>query len=116
MDENQQNSIEKKTETIVDGNNNEPYGQPGKGQAIASMVLGIVSVVFWFFGAGAIVGLVTGIIGIIMAESAKKKGYVGGMRTAGLVCSIIGLVGSALVFLACVACASVLGTAGAVFK
>ena len=59
--------------------------QPGKGAAIASLVLGIVSVIFWFFGAGALIGLITG---------------------------IIGLIGSALIFVACVACVGALGTAG----
>ena len=85
----------------------------GKGLAVAGMVLGIVSIVFWFFGAGALVGLVTGIIGLICSSSAKKAGYIGGMQTAGFVCSLIGLIGSALVFVACVACLGAVGTAGA---
>lgn len=34
----------------------------GKGNAIASMVLGIVGVVLWFFGVGSIVSIITGII------------------------------------------------------
>lgn len=85
---------------------------PGKGAAIASMVLGIIAVVFWFFGWGAIVSIVCGIVGLILASSSKKAGFSGGIRTAGLVCSIIGLVGGALVLIACVACASALGMAG----
>ena len=32
------------------GYNNYPQYEPGKGQAIASMVLGIVGIVFWWFG------------------------------------------------------------------
>ena len=92
------------------GFNGAPNGaQPGKGAATASLVLGIVSVVFWFFGMGAIVGLITGIIGIICSVNAKKAGFVGGIQTAGLVCSIIGVVGSAIVFVACVACVGTLG-------
>lgn len=85
----------------------------GKGAATASLVLGIISIVTWFFGMGALVGLITGIIGLICASNAKKAGFVGGMRTAGFVCSLIGVIGSALVFVACVACVGVLGTAGA---
>ncbi len=85
----------------------------GKGAAIASMVLGIISIVTWFFGMGALVGLITGVIGLICASNAKKAGFVGGMRTAGFVCSLIGVIGSALVFVACVACVGVLGAAGA---
>ena len=86
--------------------------QPGKGAAIASLVLGIVSVIFWFFGAGAFIGLITGIIGLICSSNAKKQGFTGGIRTAGFVCSLIGLIGSALIFVACVACVGALGTAG----
>lgn len=85
-------------------------GQPGKGQAVASLVLGIVSIVFWFFGAGAFVGVVTGIVGLICSSSAKKQGFVGGIRTAGFVCSLVGLCGCGLVFVSCIAC---IGTAGA---
>ena len=68
---------------------------PGKGLAIASLVLGIIAVALWFFGYSAIISVVLGIIGIILASSAKKKGFDGGVRTAGLVLSIIGLVGGA---------------------
>lgn len=95
------------------GNNVPTGGQPGKGAAIAGLVLGIVSIVCWFFGYGALVGLITGIIGIICSSSAKKSGFVGGVQTAGFVCSLIGLIGSALVFVACVACVGMLGAAGA---
>ena len=87
--------------------------EPGKGAAVASLVLGVVSIVTWFFGMGALIGLITGVIGLICASNAKKAGFVGGMRTAGFVCSLIVVIGSALVFVACVACVGVLGTAGA---
>lgn len=65
------------------------------------------------FEMGALIGLITGVIGLICASNAKNAGFVGGMRTAGFVCSLIGVIGSALVFVACVACVGVLGTAGA---
>lgn len=102
----------------MDGNNFVNNGsangnEPGKGAAIASLVLGIISIVTWFFGMGALIGLITGVIGLICASNAKNAGFVGGMRTAGFVCSLIGVIGSALVFVACVACVGVLGTAGA---
>jgi len=82
---------------------------PGKSAATASLVLGIVSVVFWFFGMGAIVSVVCGIIGLITASNAKKQGFNGGTRTAGFICSLIGLIGGAIVFVACVACAGAIG-------
>ena len=97
-------------------NNQAPVGdgnQPGKGAATASLVLGIISVVCWFFGVGAAVGLVTGIIGLILASSSKKAGFEGGIRTAGFVLSLIGIIGSAIVFVACIACVGIMGSAGA---
>ena len=78
---------------------------PGKGAATASMVLGIIAVVLWFFGYGALVSVILGIIGLVLAGNAKKAGYNGGMRTAGFVLSLIGLIGGAVFFVACVACA-----------
>lgn len=85
---------------------------PGKGAAIASMVLGIVGVVLWFFGYGAILSVILGIVGLILAGNAKKAGFVGGIATAGTVLSIISLVGGAIFLVACVACAGVLSSIG----
>ena len=86
---------------------------PGKGQAIASMVLGIISVVLWFFGYGSLISIILGIVGLVLAGNSKKAGFEGGMRTAGFVLSLIGLIGGALFFVACVACAGILASAGA---
>ena len=72
------------------------------GFAIASLVLGIVSVVFSFIGLSVPFGLVLGIVGIILGVNAKKKNP-SGMATAGLVLSIIGTILCALIFIACVA-------------
>lgn len=91
---------------------NENQVVPGKGSATASMVLGIISVVLWFFGYSALVSVVLGIIGLVLAGSAKKAGFEGGIRTAGFVLSLIGLIGGALFFVACVACAGAMGAAG----
>lgn len=87
--------------------------QPGKGAAIGSLVCGIVSIVFWFFGLGAIVSVILGIVGLILSSNAKKAGFVGGMQTAGFVTSLLGLIFGALFFVACVACAGALGSIGA---
>lgn len=85
---------------------------PGKGAATASLVLGIVAVACWFFGWGAIISIACGIVGIVLASSSKKAGFTGGIRTAGFVLSLIGLIGGGVVLVACVACAGVLGAAG----
>lgn len=80
------------------------------GFAIASLVLGIVSLVFNFF-ALQVFGLILGIVGIVLGVIAKKKNPTG-MATAGLVLSIIGTVLCALLFIACAACVGAVGTAG----
>ena len=65
---------------------------PLHGKAVASLILGICSIVCWFCG------LYGAIIGIVMASKAKKAGNTEGIRTGGLVCSIIGLAGSGIAF------------------
>ena len=86
---------------------------PGKGAATASLVLGIISVVLWFFGYSALVSVILGIVGLILAGNAKKAGFNGGIRTAGFVLSLIGLIGGASFFVACVACVGAIGAADA---
>lgn len=94
------------------GYNNYNGDVPGKGAATASMVLGIISVVLWFFGYSAIVSVILGVVGLILAGNAKKAGFMGGIRTAGFVLSLVGLIGGALVFIACVAVVGAIGTLG----
>lgn len=86
---------------------------PGKGQATASLVLGIIAVVCWFFGYSSIVSIILGIIGIVLASKAKKAGFNEGIRTAGFVLSLIGLIGGGIAFIACVACVGSLAAIGA---
>lgn len=61
----------------------QPVAQPGKGFAIAGMVCGIVS--FFCFA------VILGTLGIVFGATAKKKGYMGGMATAGIACGVVGL-------------------------
>ena len=86
---------------------------PGKGQATASLVLGIISVVFWFFGVSSIVSLILGIVGLVLASLSKQNGFEGGIRTAGFVLSLIGTIGGAIIFVTCVMCIGCIGAAGA---
>lgn len=72
--------------------------------AVASMVLGILALVFAIVGGGVSwLGIVIGIIGIILAAVARKNGP-SGMATAGLVMSIIGTSLALVFWLACIAC------------
>lgn len=78
----------------MNGNDMEPYGgsnqQGSSGMAVASMVLGILSIVLccmWY------AALPMGIIGLILGIVSLKKGNLGaGMAKAGIVTSVIGIV------------------------
>ena len=79
---------------MYDGSNGEsmyqePQNNESKGLAIASMVLGIVSLVLscvWY------VSIPAAIVGIILGVMHNKKNGKCGMSTAGIACSIISLV------------------------
>lgn len=68
----------------------------GKTQGITSLVLGIVSVLSCFTGIGALIGVITGIIGLVYANKAKRNGYKEGIQTGGFVSSLVGLIVSAI--------------------
>lgn len=89
---------------------------PGKGLATASLVLGIISVCLWFFGYTSLLSVILGIVGIVLAVMSKKQGFEGGIRTAGLVLSIIAVVGGVIFFVACVACAACAAIGGALAR
>ena len=92
-----------------------------KNKSIASLGLGIVAIVLAWFGWGALVALVCGIVGVVLAagcmKSLKAAGVKpSGMTIAGLVCSIVGLALSAILFIIVICALSVacsaLGAAG----
>ena len=73
----------------MDENTQNNVPQQGKGLAIASMVLGIISVVLFCI---PYICIPCGLIGLILggvALATKKPGK--GMAIAGLVCSILGI-------------------------
>lgn len=79
------------------------------GLAIASLVLGILGLVFFFIQ--SLVGIILAIIGLVLGIVAKKR-QPSGMATAGIVLSIIALALCAVSFIACLACVGCLnGTA-----
>lgn len=73
--------------------------------AIASLVLGIIAVVFCLMGPLAWLGLIVGVVGLVLAILARKTEKTGA-STAGMVLSIIGIVLSGIMWLACMVCAS----------
>ncbi len=84
---------------------------PARGKAVASLVLGIIALVLCWWGWVGVVAIILSVIGIILAIGARKElqpEQGRGMATGGLVCSIIALAISAIVFLSCVVCASTL--------
>jgi len=76
---------------------------PGRGMAIASLILGIASIPLAFI----YVGIATAIVGLVLGIMAKKKqseaGFPTGMAVAGMVCSIITLALSIVVSILCTA-------------
>ena len=90
-------------------------GSVSHGKAVASLILGICSIVSWFFGLGALLGMVLGIVGLVLAGQAKKAGNIEGIRTAGFVCSLIGLIGSAIAVIIALGAVFALGTLAYMF-
>lgn len=88
-----------------------PAPQPGKGLATASLICSIFSIILFYMGLFSVFGIILGIIAIVTSACAKKKGFVGGMATAGLVMGIIGTVLSCIFFITCLSCIGVIGNA-----
>ena len=86
------------------GYGQQPFGQPGhagpqkNGMGIASLVLGILSLVSWFFFIGGLFGLIAIILGVI-ALGRVKRGEANnkGVAIAGIVTGAIGLLLTVLV-------------------
>lgn len=80
--------------------------------AVASLVLGIVGVVFAFTGALSFISPILGIVGIVLAAlGMKKQPEKKGLAVAGLVLSIICTALGLIMWLACMACASAVSSA-----
>jgi hypothetical protein len=78
------------------------------GTAIASLVLGILSLICALFGWSSIAGLVFGIIGVVLGAKARKEAQTG-LATAGFVCSLLGMILCAVGLVCAIACAGAAG-------
>lgn len=72
--------------------------------AVASLVLGILSIIFSFFGGINLIGAILGIIGIVLGTLGRKDESKKGLATGGMVCSIIGTILCVIFYIACAAC------------
>ena len=88
----------------------QPYGQPapqvvvpGHDKAIIALIFGIVSCVTFFWGYFALISIIAGIVGLVMASKAKKEGNAESIRTAGFILSLVGMILGTIVFIATIA-------------
>ena len=71
---------------------------PWKVFAILGLVFGIIGLVLFWFG---LVGIIIAAVGLVFSILGKKSTSKGGMATAGLVLSIIGLALGLTIYIAC---------------
>lgn len=73
---------------------------------VAALVCGIISLVIGVFSAGSLgwLGAILAVLGIIFGALGRKNIEKKGLATAGLVCSIVGLVFCLITYIACAAC------------
>lgn len=83
--------------------------------AVASLVLGIISLVFACIPGTGWLGGIIGVVGIILGALGRKDPAKKGMATGGLVCSIIGAVLGLILYIACVACVACGGLASSLY-
>ena len=87
-----------------------PPGGGGGGMAVASLVLGILSLVSLFFAWLPVGFIILSSLAIIFGAVAKKQGYVGGMATAGIVMGVISLALGLLFWIACMTICAAIAT------
>ena len=73
---------------------------------VASLVLGIQSLMIGVFSSGLLgwLGAIMAVVGIVLGAMGRKNPEKKGLATAGMVCSIIGLILCLLLYIACAAC------------
>ncbi|MCI6745429.1 hypothetical protein FYJ51_09450 [Erysipelotrichaceae bacterium Oil+RF-744-GAM-WT-6] len=72
--------------------------QPSHGKAVASLLLGIIGVICWFYGYSSVVSIILGIVAAELAKAAARDGNTEGICTAGKILGRISLIGG-IIFL-----------------
>ena len=78
--------------------------------AVASLVLGICSLVFPFIGLGWL-SMIIGVVGTILGALGRKNAEKKGVATAGMVMSIISVALGLIMWIACAACVGAIASA-----
>ncbi|MCM1307479.1 MAG: hypothetical protein NC223_02650 [Butyrivibrio sp.] len=84
-----------------------------KGKQIASMICGIMSLIWAWASYGAVVGIVLGIVAVVLSSGVKNAGAENGMSKAGFICGLIGIILSAVMLIVWIACAGCAACAAA---
>lgn len=79
--------------------------------AIISLALADVTVGLWLLDGAVLLPMILGIVGLVFAAKAKKEGYMGDLRAAGFILSLIGIIGGALALIAVLATMALVGLA-----
>ena len=70
-----------------------PQQQGNPGMAVAGFVVGLIGLLtFWFTFGGLVISIVGLVLSIVGRRQAIERGAPTGLATAGLVCSIVGIV------------------------
>lgn len=87
---------------------------PGKGMAIASLVLGIIGVCTgWLYGLGCILGIIGVVLAVRSGNASQADGFPkSGLATAGLILGIIAIVSGAGCLICTVCTGGAAGCAG----
>ena len=69
--------------------------------AVAALVLGIIALVMSFIPGANILGIVVAIVAVVLGALGRRDPEKSGLATGGLVCGIIALALSLIVYFAC---------------
>jgi hypothetical protein len=81
------------------------------GLAIGSLVCGVTGIILWFFGYYSVISIAAGIVGLVLANNAKKNGNTEGICTAGFVLSLLSLIVGIIIFIYLMVVLALVGSA-----